>query len=256
LATQSRGAYVALVCAAAFVPWRRYLRLLVPLLAGVVLGAVAIATSPNAGSVPLLAFALVGAIGISLLPARSLSVAMQSRRFRIAAVCVALGALVVLAVSLHHEVGLRAFAPSDRDRSIEWSTAWHQWGSAPFFGVGPDHLLVSHAADGTYAYFAHNEYLQIAADAGAIGLALLLAVAVAVVRATRRVDVLSSCACATLVCFAVGGAFDYDWHLTFLGFLGGWCAGLAASSRAFRLGALGQRGGEGPAVRSSPHGRS
>jgi hypothetical protein len=89
---------------------------------------------------------------------------------------------------------------------------------------------VSHAADGTYAYFAHNEYLQIAADAGAIGLALLLAVAVAVFRAIRRFDVMSSCACATLVCFAVGGAFDYDWHLSFLGFLGGWCAGLAASA--------------------------
>jgi predicted exporter len=133
LATQSRGAYVAFVCACAIVPWRRYLRFLVPLLAGVALGTAAIASSPNAGNVPLLALILVGAIGISLVPARSLSAAMQSRRFRIVAVCLALGALVVLAVLLHHEIGLRAFAPSDQDRSIEWSTAWHQWGSAPFF---------------------------------------------------------------------------------------------------------------------------
>jgi hypothetical protein len=274
LATQSRGAYVAFLCACAIVPWRRYLRFLVSLLAGVALGTVAIASSPNAGNVPLLAFIFVGAIGISLVPARSLSAAMQSRRIRIVAVCLALGALVVLAVSLHHEIGLRAFAPSDQDRSIEWSTAWHQWWSAPFFGVGPDHLLVSHAADGTYAYFAHNEYLQIAADAGAIGLALLLAVAVAVFRAIRRFDVMSSCACATLVCFAVGGAFDYDWHLAFLGFLGGWCAGLAASAhwaqgeqsqepdrvghrarhleRSIEL--LSGTAGGGPAVRSPSHG--
>jgi hypothetical protein len=32
-----------------------------------------------------------------------------------------------------------------------------------------------------------------------------------------------------LLCCAVGGLFDFDWHLPFVGFLAGWCAGLAAN---------------------------
>jgi hypothetical protein len=81
--------------------------------------------------------------------------------------------------------------------------------------------------DGTYAHFAHNEYLQVAADAGLIGLALLVLAGLSLVRAVRRVDLVTSCATAALVCWAVGGAFDFDWHLPFVGLLGGWVAGLA-----------------------------
>ena len=155
------------------------------------------------------------------------------------AVCFVPLALLGAVFLLHHEIGLRALAPSDADRSAEWSVAWHQWGTAPVFGVGPDHLLLFHTADGTYAKFVHNECLQVAADAGVLGLALLAAVVAAVVRAVRRVDVLSSCACAALVCGAVGGTFDFDWHLPFVGFVLGCCVGLAA--RAERVDALSAR---------------
>ena len=51
LATQSRGAYVAFGCACALVPWHRYVRHLVPLLAGAGLGVAAIVSSPDAGRV-------------------------------------------------------------------------------------------------------------------------------------------------------------------------------------------------------------
>ena len=92
--------------------------------------------------------------------------------------------------------------------------------------MGPDRLLQFHAVDGTYAHFVHNEFLQIAADAGVVGVALLAISAVCVIRVARRFDVLSSCATSALVCWAVAAAFDFDWHLTFVGFLGGWCFGL------------------------------
>jgi O-antigen ligase len=228
LASQSRGAYIAFACACAIVPWHRYGRSVVPLASGASLGVVAIGTSPTTGRVWWLGVALVAALCVSAVPPGSVRAMMSDRRLRAAVACLVLGGLLASGFLLHHEIGLRAFAPSDQDRSVEWSAAWHQWTSAPILGVGPDRLLTFQAPDGTFAHFAHNEYLQVAADAGAIGLALLLAVVVTIIRAVRRVDVLTSCACAALVCCAVGGAFDYDWHLTFVGFLGGWCAGLAA----------------------------
>jgi len=232
LATQTRGAYVALVVACAIVPWRRYVRFAVPLLAGVGLGAAAIASSPDTGRVPWLGAVLVVAVGVAALTEwepRRIGTGASSRSVRWV---MALGLVVVaagVAVLVRHELALRAFAPSDQDRSVEWSTAWHQWGSAPVLGVGPDRLLLFHAVDGTYAHFVHNEYLQMAADGGLIAVGLLLLAVVAVVRVVRRVDVVSSCATAGLVCWAVGGLFDYDWHLAFIGFLGGWCLALARS---------------------------
>jgi hypothetical protein len=228
LATQSRGAFVAFVLACAVVPWRRYVQFLVPLLAGSGLGVVAIATSPHRGQVSWLGVSLVVAVVIAATPTTKLGSLSSNPRSRALVGLLVLAAVVTSVLLIHHEIGLRALAPSDSDRSVEWSAALHQWASAPVVGVGPDRLLIFHVPDGAYARFVHNEYLQIAADAGIIGLILLLAAATAVLRATRRFDVLSSCACAAVVCFAVGGAFDFDWHLTFVGFLGGWCAGLAA----------------------------
>ncbi|HSZ36462.1 MAG TPA: O-antigen ligase family protein [Acidimicrobiales bacterium] len=228
LASQSRGACVAVACAAAVVPWRSYVSFVVPLVAGAALGAVAVATSPDTGAVPWLGVVLVATLAVSAVPEGRLRSAARDPRVRMAASgCVLIGLLVSLLL-LHHEIGLRALSPSDGDRATEWSVAWHQWGSAPIFGVGPDHLLSFHDAVGTYARFVHNEYLQVAADAGAVGIGLLVAVVVAIFRAVRRIDALSSCACAALVCCAVGGAFDFDWHLSLVGFLAGCCAGLAA----------------------------
>ena len=146
---------------------------------------------------------------------------------RVLAGTVVAGAVVATLALLHHEVGLRALAPSDQDRSVEWSTALDQWRSAPLVGVGPDRLLTFRASDGTMAHFVHNEYLQVAADSGVVGLALLALSALAVVRVVRRHDLLASCAVGALVCWAVAGAFDFDWHLSVVGLLGGWCCGLA-----------------------------
>ena len=227
LATQSRGAFVAFACAGALVPWHRYVRHLVPLLAGAGLGVAAIVSSPDAGHVPWLGAALVLAVGVAAVARWDVRSADRSTAARVAVAFVLLCALVGALSLAHHEIGLRALAPSDQDRSVEWDSALHQWGTDPLLGVGPDHLLEFSAPDGTYAHFAHNEFLQIAADAGVVGVVLLTLSVVSVIRVVRRFDVLSSCATSALVCWVVAGAFDFDWHLTFVGFLGGWCVGLA-----------------------------
>jgi hypothetical protein len=156
----------------------------------------------------------------------------RSRQRSSARIRAVVGAAIVCGVVaatllVHHEIGVRALAPSDQDRSAEWSSAWHQWASAPFTGVGADRALILHAADGSSAHFVHNEYFQVAADTGIVGLGLMAFVALSLAKSLRRVDPLSSCAVAAVVCWAVGGAFDFDWHLPVVGLLGGWCAGLA-----------------------------
>ncbi len=228
LATQSRGAYVAFACACLLVPARRYGEQLLPLVAGVVLGVAAVASSPGNGPVPWLALVLAGAVAMAALDRRWVQRRWSQARRRNWVGAGALGGLIGLGLLLlHHEIALRALAPSDQDRSVEWSSALRQWASAPLLGVGPDRELAFRAADGTSAHFAHNEYLQVGADAGIVGAGLLGLVALSLVRALRRVDVLSSCAVGAVVCWAVAGAFDFDWHLPVVGLMGGWCAGLA-----------------------------
>lgn len=227
LATQSRGAYIAFACACLLVPWQRYVRSLVPLIAGAGLGVAAIVSSPDTGRVPWLGAVLIIALGVAAVARwdmASVAIGITARlAIALGVLCAVTGALVLL----HHEIGLRAFAPSDQDRSVEWSTALHQWATAPILGVGPDRLLQFHASDGTYAHFVHNEFLQIAADGGIVGVVLLVFSAISIFRVTTRFDVLSSCASSAVVCWSVAAVFDFDWHLTFVGFLGGWCVGLA-----------------------------
>jgi O-antigen ligase len=227
LATQSRGAVLAVACGCLLVPARRFRELAVPLLAGLALGVAAIASSPGNDAVPWLAAVLV--LGVAVAAAsrpRNLPrwVTTHIRTFVcVAGVVAAIGATFLV----HHEIGLRVFAPSDQDRAAEWSSGLHQWFAAPLVGVGSDRLLEVHASDGSSAHFVHNEYLQVAADAGLVGLGLLGMVAVSLARALGRRGPLSSCAVAAVVCWAVGGAFDFSWHLPVVGLVGGWCAGLA-----------------------------
>jgi O-antigen ligase len=226
IAAQSRGALIAVLCAAAFVPLRQYLEFLVPLIAGAVLGIAAVATSHTDQTVPLLGVVFVIAVLVSLMqtPSKFLPFA---RRHKTAIWALVIIALVVSGLIVHYEIALRVLSPSSQDRAVEWSAALHQFESSPLFGVGPDRLLHFHASDGTYAHFAHNEYLQVLADGGLVGFALLIFAMGVLAKAVRRVDVISSCAVAALVCFAVGGVFDFDWHLPFLGLLAGWIAGLS-----------------------------
>jgi hypothetical protein len=231
VAAQSRGALVALACAAAIVPWRQVFAYRIAIIAGLGLGVAAVATSPRGTPVTGLAVTLVVTVAVSLRWAPASAPRPQRWTIPKWSAPVIIGCLlVVVALLVHHELALRTLSPSDNDRAVELSAAFHQFASSPIDGVGPDRLLQFTASDGDYAHFAHNEYLQIAADVGLVGLAALLSVGVALVRVIRRVDVATSCATAALVSWAVGGAFDFDWHLPFIGLLGGWVAGLAATT--------------------------
>jgi hypothetical protein len=231
VAAQSRGAFIALACAVAIVPWRQLFAYRVAILAGLGLGVAAVASSPSNTPVAGLAVAVVaaGTVSLAWAPTAAPHTGRPAAPRWLAALAVLLLAVVV-SLLVHHELALRTLSPSDGDRAVEWSAAFHQFTSSPLDGVGPDRLLQFTAPDGDYAHFAHNEYLQVAADVGLIGLAALVSVGLGLVRVVRRVDVATSCATAALVCWAVGGAFDFDWHLPFIGLLGGWVAGMAATT--------------------------
>lgn len=230
IATESRGAIIATICGCVLVPVAQHRRFTIALAAGALLGAFAVATSPSAHAVPALAVALAVLVAVAACwhPSLRLPAGLGGRRRLIIVAAAMLAVASALALLTHHEIGLRALAPSDQDRAYEWSAAWHQFLAAPYLGVGPDVLLRFQAPDGTYAHFAHNEYLQIAADTGIVGLMLLVGAFAAAARLVRRSDAVSSCAVGALVCWAVVGAFDFDWHIPVFGLLGGCAIGLAA----------------------------
>lgn len=228
LATQSRGPMLAFACACALVPLDRCRRNLVPLAAGLIVGVIAVATSGPDGPVPLLGAAIVAAAAVSAarLPRRDPRPLPRRHLAVVSAVgCIALLACVGV---LHRQVELRVLAPSNGDRSVEWSTGLDQFRAEPLVGVGSDQPLEFRAVDGSHANFGHNEYLQIAADAGLIGLVLLVSAGAALGGIVRRRDVMTSCAVAGLICWAVAAGFDFDWHMPVIGLLGGWLAGLGA----------------------------
>ncbi|HEY1828609.1 MAG TPA: O-antigen ligase family protein [Acidimicrobiales bacterium] len=229
LATQSRADVLAAVLAALLVPFRLVVRHALPLLCGLVLGTVAVATSPSHHAVPWLAGAGIGCAALAAWapPLRWEARSGWSTTTRLGAVAGTLAVAALALVLVHHEIGLRALAPSDGDRWAEWQAAWHQFLSAPWLGVGPDRLLLVHAADGNAANFVHNEYLQVLAGGGVIGLGLLALTMVALVRSVRRHDPLAAGAVAGLVCLALVGAVDFDWHVPVVGLLAGAVAGLA-----------------------------
>jgi hypothetical protein len=227
VATQSRGAVLGVLVGAFFVPVAAYRAALRPLGAGLAGGLVVVGTSSGSTKHVYAAVALaliILIIGVVRLP---LHTPALSRRHNLAMACAAVVAAGVTVAALHTPIQRRVDLGSTSDRITEWHAAFDQWRSSPWIGVGPDVLLHFHAVDGTFAHFAHNEYLQVAADSGLVGEILLLMTAGTVIAAVRREDTLSSCATAALVTFAVAGALDFDWHLAALGLVGGWVAGLS-----------------------------
>lgn len=231
--TQSRGAAVALLVGAVFVPLHAWRQALLPLAAGIAAGGAVVATSPAmiqpSESGPVVAVATVAAVAVALSSPRLRRAWRPWMRYP-AGLAMA-GGIAIGADAMHHTIAARLTLA---DRSPEWSAALRQWVSSPLFGKGPDRPLLLDSHTLTFASFAHNEYLQVLAGGGLLGGILLLAAIGAVIAAAHRYDTLSSCCCGALVALAVAGFFDFDWHLAALGLIGGWIAGLAIPPEADR----------------------
>ena len=189
---------------------------------------------------PLLAVvALTAGLVIAVGMARS-----DDRRLWLAAPLVVLLTLVALVPALPTSKALPAIGTprlslASPDRAKETRAALDVVADKPITGAGPGQaVLVWRGPDGTIllARYAHNEYLQMAADLGLVGLALVIALLVAigtVVRRGRRQRGLApelwAGAVAGLTALALHSAFDFLWHIPVIPLVGALLVGVTLS---------------------------
>ena len=120
-----------------------------------------------------------------------------------------------------------------------WQAAAELIAAQPWAGTGMGRagfLWTTADGNGQIAVYAHNEYLQIVAELGVIGLVALLALFAAVAvtvhrgRATPHRPGIWAGAAAALVALAVHSGFDFLWHIAVLPLVAGLLIGLAAPS--------------------------
>jgi len=120
------------------------------------------------------------------------------------------------------QIAAARLAPGSVDRTDEVRAALARWHEQPVVGVAPGQATLHWHRPGGLGFaavYAHNEYVQIAAELGAIGLVLLAAWGVAVVRRVRegrarggRRTVYAG-AVAGIVAFLVHSSQDFLWHV-------------------------------------------
>ncbi|TML59787.1 MAG: hypothetical protein E6G17_10725 [Actinobacteria bacterium] len=222
VATLSRGALVSAVAGAAFLGRNERRRLLWPTAVAVASVVAFAATASHHGAQPVvLGAVVVGAVVAALGPPR-----VGSRGTLALAVGAAAIAVVVVPLALP-AIHLRTGRDGVDERHAEWVAASRQFARHPIAGAGPEHLLVLRSHGGfDVARFAHDEPLQVAAGGGLVALALLAGAGRAIASRARRADPLQRAAMGALAAFAVGGLFDFAWHLPGIAMTAGWMAAL------------------------------
>ena len=242
-ATLSRGGALALLVGLAVlgvlagVP--ATVRHLAPPALGAVVAVAALAPSfpATARAQPLLAVAglaagLVVALGLPRLPGRMRAVAVLAG---FAGVAAAAGLLLVRSPGMAMLADTRASLDSPT-RTESAQAAWRLVAEHPLAGVGPGRALFTWTIpDGrtVTGRYAHNEYLQVLVELGAIGSILLLLVLAAIAVTLRRGR--ATAQPATLWCGAVAGlgvltvhsGLDFLWQLPVIPLTGALLAGLA-----------------------------
>ena len=119
--------------------------------------------------------------------------------------------------------GGEQYEPFLGDRGRIWQAALQQWREHPLLGTGPGRTELAWISDDGRRYvarFVHNDYLELAASQGVVGLVALGSASYLVARPTRdarrRRDPVQVGTQAALVAFAVASAFDFLWRLAIL----------------------------------------
>ncbi|MGB8380123.1 MAG: O-antigen ligase family protein, partial [Dermatophilaceae bacterium] len=189
-ATLSRGGLLALAVGililAALIGPRVLLRAGGAALLGAAVAAVGLAPAmTSASATPAVAVAAL-AVGLAISAALPL---VHLPRLAVTGLVVA---AVVLGVSILHGAVSRVAAArltvDDPDRSASFQAALHVFADQPITGAGPSlPTLTWESGTGSTIYrYAHNEYLQVLAELGAIGGLLLAALLVMILRRLYR----------------------------------------------------------------------
>jgi O-Antigen ligase len=232
-ATVSRAGALALVVGLIVLAWlrgpRKTARAAIGPGAGALLALVCLVPSMPAASPPRPALALAGlAAGLTV-------AAIVARLDRWSTVALLLGGALVGGITAliviggiggaGQAVGTVAGARvnlASPDRADAQRAALQVAVERPFTGAGPGQAdLRWEGRDGVTRFFvyAHNEYLQIAAELGLVGLTLLGALLVALARllwstrATSSSGAVWAGVVAATAAFAVQSSFDFVWHL-------------------------------------------
>jgi hypothetical protein len=228
-------------------------RVAAPTLLGAAIAVVALIPGIDAGSSPKPLWA-----GIGLAAGLAVGMVSFSRRFdstrhdgqprgRLRLISVglvgvaAVGGAVLLAAG-HSSPWSKRLSLGSPDRGSLASVALHMWRTHLLTGVGPDRevfLWMTPGRGELFDRYAHDEYLQLAAEDGALGLVGLAGVAAGVAVTARRgwrsgarlnaeVTALRAGAIAGLVCFALQSGFDFLWHVPVVPMIAALGVGLAA----------------------------
>jgi hypothetical protein len=254
-ATLSRGGALGLAVGAGVLATLlgpgRTLRAAGPPTLGAVVALAGLVPSLSANSPPrpgLAAAALVVgmavAVGASHLGSRLLGLGLAAAVLAACAVLAVGGRTADTAVRLA-DTRLTIASP---DRAAEARAALQLAAERPLTGTGPDRAVLTWVQDNrrVTSRYVHNEYLQVLAELGFVGLALLVVLLASLARTVRRgrfhapSTAVWAGAAAGLAALATHSALDFLWHLPAIPLAGAALAGLVLPTT------LDQEGGTPP----------
>jgi O-antigen ligase len=165
--------------------------------------------------------------------------------------------LVLGVTTVHTAIGAISDARltvDDPERAASFHAAVEVFIHHPITGAGPSLPTLSWASgSGSSVYrYAHNEYLQVLAELGAIGGLLLAALLFMIIRrlynARQRNGAVGAGALAATTTLAVHAGFDFVWHIPAIPLLAAALVGLASPEVPARLT---QQAGETPGTESA-----